>query len=72
MVRLPPPATVGVIDANSIYTVAALKDRLDVGDAWLREARRRGLRVRYSGRRAFVIGADLADYLRQPEDSSDA
>jgi hypothetical protein len=71
-VKLALPAAVGVIDASSIYTLDAMKDRLGVGDAWLREARRRGLRIRYRGRRAFVIGADLADYLRQPEDNSNA
>jgi hypothetical protein len=63
MVCLAPPATQGVIDASAVYTLPALRDRLGITDAWLRAARRRGLRVRYAGRRAFVLGADFISYL---------
>ena len=63
MVSLALPATRGVIDGQAVYTIDALRDRRGITDAWLRTARRRGLRVRYAGRRAFVIGADFIDYL---------
>jgi hypothetical protein len=63
MVAIALPATRGVIDGQAVYTLDAIRDRLDITDAWLRTARRRGLRVRYAGRRAFVIGSDFISYL---------
>lgn len=68
VVMLAPPATRGVIDATACYTLDALRDRLGITDAWLRTARRRGLRVRYAGRRAFVIGADFIGYLASSQE----
>lgn len=63
MVSLALPAAQGVIDATAVYTLPALRDRLSITDAWLRTARRRGLRVRYAGRRGFVVGADFISFL---------
>jgi hypothetical protein len=37
---------------------------MGLGQAALREARRGGLKVRYVGRRGFVLGADLIDFIR--------
>ena len=72
MVALALPASFGVIDANSIYTLPALKDRLGVTDSWLRAARRRGLCVRYAGRRAFVTGNDFVSYIAASQERCDA
>jgi hypothetical protein len=71
MVMLAFPATQGVIDASAVYTLDALRDRLNITDAWLRTARRRGLRVRYAGRRAFVLGADFISYLASSKERLD-
>ncbi len=72
MVAFAMPAAAGVISVTSIYTLAALKQRLDITDAWLRTARRRGLRVRYAGRRAFVTGADFVNYIAASQERCDA
>jgi hypothetical protein len=72
MVALALPAALGVIDTGAVYTLPALKDRLGVTDAWLRAARRRGLRVRYAGRRAFVTGADFMSYIAASQERCDA
>jgi len=72
VVALALPATLGVIDTRAVYTLPALKDRLGITDAWLRTARRRGLRVRYAGRRAFVTGADFVRYIAASQERSDA
>ncbi len=61
--KLAPPATRGVVSTQAVYSLEALKDRLEVGDSWLRAARRRGLPVRYAGRKDFVLGSDFAAYL---------
>ena len=61
--RLAPPATLGVVSVTAIYSLEAIKDRLDITDAWLRTARRRGLRVRYAGNRGFVAGSEFLRYL---------
>jgi hypothetical protein len=63
--RLALPAETGVVSTTAIYSLDALKDRLEISDTWLRTARRRGLRVRYAGKRGFVLGSDLAAYLEQ-------
>ncbi len=62
--RLALPADAGVVSTQAIYSLEALMDRLDVGEQWLRSARREGLRVRYHGKRAFVVGVDLEQFLR--------
>lgn len=70
--RLAPPASLGVVSTQAIYTLDALKDRLGISDAWLRTARRRGLPVRYAGKRGFVAGSDFAKYLEaQHEEEPD-
>jgi hypothetical protein len=65
--KLAPPATQGVVSTTAVYSLDALKDRLGISDAWLRTARRRGLPVRYAGKRGFVAGSDFAKYLEQQE-----
>jgi hypothetical protein len=63
--RLALPASQGVVSTANVYTLDALKDRLGISDAWLRTARRRGLPVRYAGKRGFIIGSEFARYLEQ-------
>ena len=56
-------AEIGEISADKLYTLAAIKWRLGLGAAALRTARRAGLRVRRIGRRGYVLGRDLIDYI---------
>ena len=53
----------GEICGNSAYTLDEIKKRLGLGVAAMRTARRRGLKVRRIGRRAFVLGRDILAYL---------
>jgi len=57
------PAPGGVISADAAYSLEQLRDRLGLGTAALRTARRKGLIVRRIGRRSFVMGRDLLQYL---------
>lgn len=57
------PAPGGVISANAAYSLDQVKARLGLGTAAMRTARRKGLIVRRVGRRSFVLGRDLLDYL---------
>jgi len=52
----------GIIAADSLYTLAEIKERLKLGDHALRMARKSGLKVRRIGRRAYVLGRDLISY----------
>jgi len=53
----------GVISADHAYSLEQVRDRLGLGTAALRTARRKGLIVRRIGRRSFVLGRDLLDFL---------
>lgn len=57
------PAPGGVISANAAYSLDQVKARLGLGTAALRTARRKGLIVRRVGRRSFVMGRDLLDFI---------
>jgi hypothetical protein len=65
-VRLSRPSE-GVVSTNEVLSLEELSHRLNVGDAWLRSARRAGLRVCYFGRRGFVLGDEFAEFLRRVE-----
>ena len=52
----------GVIDANSLYTLDEVHQRLGLGKAALRTARRQGLVVKRIGRRGYVRGSDLLSW----------
>jgi hypothetical protein len=54
----------GRISADQVLTLEAVKAELGLGAAALREARRKGLRVRRIGRRGYVFGEDLIAFLR--------
>jgi len=60
--------TVGEVRADSLYTLEELSRRLGLGTAALRTARRSGLVVRRIGRRSYVLGRDLIDYVDRNAD----
>lgn len=51
------------IRSDAIYDLPSLKQK-GWGTAALRTARRNGLIVRRSGRKSWVFGSDLIDYLK--------
>ena len=53
----------GVILADAAYSLAQVKERIGLGTAAIRTARRKGLIVRRIGRRTFVMGRDLLAYI---------
>ena len=52
-------ATSGVIQAGCLYRADEARERLRIGGWGWRKMRRAGLRVIYSGNRAYVLGDDL-------------
>ena len=55
--------TPGVVDAHAIYTLEEIRARLGLGKQAWRTARRQGLPVRRVGRRGYVRGSDVIDWL---------
>jgi len=53
----------GRISADEIWTLDAVKAHLGLGASALRQARRQGLRVKYIGRRGYICGRDLIDFI---------
>ena len=53
----------GLVSADCLYTLAEVQERLRLGQAAMRQARRAGLRVRKIGRRRYVLGRDLMTYV---------
>lgn len=49
---------------DEIVSLSELRSRLGLGPAAIRTARRQGLTVRRFGRKKFVLGSDLASFLR--------
>lgn len=56
-------AAPGEIQPGVLYTLPEIKRRSGLGEWALRTARRNGLRVIYTGGRAFVRGSDFIKYL---------
>lgn len=54
---------VGPIEPHVLYPLEDLQARSGMGKTALRSARRAGLRVRYAGNRAFVLGSDFIKWL---------
>jgi hypothetical protein len=59
----PRPDAPGVVSADTLYTLAEIQERLKLGQYAMRQARRAGLRVCRIGRRAYVFGRDLMEFL---------
>ncbi len=57
------PTAPGVVSADCLYTLDEIHERLKLGQAAMRQARRSGLKVRKIGRRGYVLGRDLLDYV---------
>jgi len=55
----------GLITADTLYTLHELKVRLGLGTHAMRSARRSGLKVRYIGRRALVLGRDVIEFVEK-------
>lgn len=57
----PPSQT---IESGVVYTLDDFRKRTGLGDFAMRQARRNGLIVHYTGVRGFVIGDDWIDFLQ--------
>lgn len=53
----------GLVSSDCLYTLDEIRDRLGLGQAAMRQARRAGLPVRKIGRRRYVLGRDLLAYV---------
>ena len=54
----------GFIAGDELYTLREFQRRLGMGERALRTARRRGLPVHKIGRKKYVIGAEVIDWLK--------
>lgn len=59
-----PPSALGAIHAEAVYPLAEFQRLTGLGEAAMREARRKGLAICTIGRRRFVRGADFHDHVR--------
>ena len=58
----------GEIHPSVLYRIDEVKSRMRWSDSALRSARLQGLKVHRYGKRAYVFGDDLIDYIRsRPE-----
>jgi hypothetical protein len=58
----------GEICSGVLYRADELKGRMGWSDSAFRSARRRGLKVRRDGKRAYILGEDVIAYLKnKPE-----
>jgi hypothetical protein len=55
----------GRVSADELLTLEAVEQQLGLGKAAMREARREGLPVRRIGRRGYVLGADIIEFVRR-------
>lgn len=61
--RPPEPKTVGAVVPDALYTLAELKLRVGWRDAAFRAAVRAGLKIYRSGKRIYVLGTDLIEFV---------
>ena len=55
----------GVVDPERLYTLETFKRVLGIGKVAMQQARRNGLEVRYVGNRAFVLGSDYINFVKE-------
>ena len=55
----------GYIAQDELYTIQEIDRRLGLGVAALRAARRKGLVIHKIGRRSYVFGQDLINYVQE-------
>lgn len=53
----------GVVVANAVYRLDTFQQRMKLGAGAIRAARRAGLPIRRIGRRSYVLGRDVIDFL---------
>lgn len=58
----------GAIIPDALYTLDELKGRVGWRDAAFRAACRAGLRTYRSGKRLYVLGSDLIDFITKREE----
>jgi len=58
------PKASGRVSSDQVLTLEAVEQELGLGRHAMREARRKGLKVRRIGRRGYVLGADLIEFIR--------
>lgn len=62
------PHTPGEVHPGVLYRADEMKSRMGWSDSALRSARRRGLKVRRDGKRAYILGEDVIAYLKSKTD----
>jgi hypothetical protein len=55
----------GEVHPEVLYRADELKARMGWTDSSMRAARRRGLVVRREGKRAYLLGKDVIDYIKR-------
>lgn len=55
----------GSVRSDEVLTIGALETRFGWGVHALRSARRNGLKVRRVGKRSFVLGADVLQFIER-------
>jgi hypothetical protein len=55
----------GPVQASVLYPIETAKALMGWGQRALREARRAGLKVRKVGRREYIIGRDIIEFVEQ-------
>jgi hypothetical protein len=58
------PDSPGHVTADAVYTLDEIQRRLQLGQHALRMARRAGLKVRRIGRRGYVLGRDVLEFVQ--------
>lgn len=64
-----PTATLGPIDPHTLYPLPDFMARAGLGNAAMRSARRRGLKLRQVGSRKYVHGGEFIRWLEQQPDA---
>jgi hypothetical protein len=61
------PASMGAVVPNALYRLDEVKARMGWRDAAFRAAVRAGLKTHRSGKRLYVLGSDLIDFVTKRE-----
>lgn len=67
-----PPAVPGAILSDALYRLDEAAARMGWGGHALRAARRRGLKIYRCGKRGYVAGKDLLDFITKKGGSPNA
>ena len=61
----PSLAEVGVISPANLYSLPEVRRRLQWGDAAMRAARRRGLKIKYVAGHGYVLGSEVIRHITE-------